>query len=181
MLIQTKVVTQIIVSCARTDKQAFLPITLMLEDVGPNAGKISITHDGETWNGYWGSMGCNSIAQFFINESASYLSGNLGAPTYGEYDLKATRKYAIEVLKERKANRKIDHKTRMRLQKAASAGMRDPMAEHELMTEVFGPDWPQFCKQRPTDSYLHFIELIKVVQTALRQHLNLTPTESIAA
>lgn len=133
MLIQTKVVTQIIVSGARTDKQGFLPITLMLEDVEPNAGKISITHDGETWNGYWGSMGCNSIAQFFINESASYLSGNLGAPAYGEYDLKATRKYAIEVLKERKANREIDHDTRMRLQIAARAGMRDPMAEHVLI------------------------------------------------
>jgi hypothetical protein len=176
MLIQTKVVTQIIVSGARTDKQGFLPITLMLEDVEANAGRISITHDGQTWNGYWGSMGCNSIAQFFVNESASYLSGNLGAPPYGEYDLKGTRKYAVEVLKERKAQREIDHATRMRLQVAVSAGMHDPMAEHELMTEVFGPDWPQFCKQKPTDRYLHFMELIKVVQAALRQHLNLTPT-----
>lgn len=181
MLIQTKMVTQIIVSGARTDKQGFLPITLMLEDVGSNAGKISITHDGETWNGYWGSMGCNSIAQFFVNETASYLSGNLGAPTYGEYDLKATRKHALEVLKERKVLREIDHATRMRLQKAVSGGMRDPMAEHELMTEVFGPDWPQFCKQKPTDRYLHFMELIKVVQVALRQHLNLNPTVDKAA
>lgn len=176
MLIQTKAVTQIIVSGAKTDKQGFLPITLMLEDVGPNAGKISITHDAQTWNGYWGSMGCNSIAEFFIRESASYLSGNLGAPTYGEYDLKETRKEALRVLKERKANREIDHDTRMRLQIAARAGMRDPMVEHELMTEVFGPDWTHFCKQKPTDRYLHFMELIKVVQIALRQHLSIALT-----
>lgn len=49
------------------------------------------------------------------------------------------------------------------------------------MTEVFGPDWPQFCRQKPTDRYLHFMELIKVVQAALRQHLNLTPTVDKAA
>lgn len=181
MLIQEKVVTQLVISGARTDNQAFLSITLMLEDVAPNQGKISITHDGQTWNGYWGSMGCNSIAEFFTRENASYLSGNLGAPNEQEYDRKATHKEAVRVLKERKVNREIDHHTRMRLQIAARAGMRDPMAEQELMIEVFGPDWIHFCKHKPTDRYLHFMELIRVVQAALRQHFSLTPTLTSAA
>lgn len=175
MQIATKVVTELIITEAKGKKFGFAPITVMLEDLGPNAGKISITHDGTTWNGYWGSMG-STIAPFFIGADASYLGGNLGAPTSSEYDHKATEQEAKRYLKERRREKEIDQETYRELISKIPGGMRDPYYAGPLLSAVFGPDWPHCLKSKTTERYLHFIEMVEVVQQALRQ-LTKSPAE----
>lgn len=171
MQIATKVVTQIEITEAKGPSFGFSTITVMIEDTAPKAGKISITHDGKTWNGYWGSMG-STMAQFFISADATYLGGNLGAPTVSEYDAKATEKEAKNYLKERLRGREIDPETYQDLMRQVPGGMRDPHHSGELLSAVFGPDWPHSLKYKTTERYLHFIEMVEVVQQALRQLTN---------
>jgi hypothetical protein len=168
MKIATKVVTQIEITEAKGQNFGFSIITVMLEDTAPNAGKISITHDGKTWNGYWGSMG-STIAPFFIGADATYLGGNLGAPTSSEYDNKATEQEAKRYLKERRRDKEIDQETYRDLSSKIPGGMRDPHHAGPLLSAIFGPDWPHCLKYKTTDRYLHFIEMVEVVQQALRQ------------
>jgi hypothetical protein len=179
MQISTKVVTQIEITEAKGKNFGFSTITVMIEDTAPKAGKISITHAGKTWNGYWGSMG-STMAQFFIGADATYLGGNLGAPTPDEYDAKATEKEAKSYLKERLRDRDIDSETYQDLMRQVPGGMRDPHHVGELLSAVFGPDWPHCLKYKTTEGYLRFIELVEVVQKALRQ-LSQVPAEQGAA
>lgn len=175
MQISTKVVTQLVITEAKGQRFRFRTITVMLEDTEPKAGKISITHDGKTWNGYWGSMS-TPIVPFFISSDATYLGANLGAPTSREYDANATEKEAKRYLKARWRDKELDLETYQELLGKVPGGMPEPHHCGALLSAVFGPDWPQFLKGKTTDSYLHFIELVEVVQQALRQ-LSQTPTE----
>ncbi|WP_274644230.1 hypothetical protein [Pseudomonas serbica] len=175
MQIATKVVTQIVITEAKGKKYGFSTITVMLEDTAHHAGKISITHDGKTWNGYWGSMG-STIVPFFIGCDSTYLGGNLGAPASSEYDFKATEREAKRYLKERRRDKEIDLEAYQELLSKIPGGMRDPHHDGSLLSAVFGPDWPHCLKSKTTEQYLHFIEMVEVVQQALRQMTN-TPTE----
>ena len=53
------------------------PIRVTLDDIGPGQGRINIECYGKAWASYWGAMGKDSIAEFFVSCSNDYLIGNL--------------------------------------------------------------------------------------------------------
>lgn len=55
------------------------PIRVTLDDIGPGQGRINIECCGEAWASYWGGMGKQGIAEFFVGCDNSYLVGNLAA------------------------------------------------------------------------------------------------------
>lgn len=48
------------------------PVEVIIENYGEGAGKIIITCWGESWTGYWGSMG-GTVEEFFQRVSNDYL------------------------------------------------------------------------------------------------------------
>ena len=73
------------------------PIRVYLEDYDPGKGRITISCYDAAWVGYWGAMGSRTIAQFFIDNDAEYLSGNLGCASTLSSRAPA-RKYLVRVV-----------------------------------------------------------------------------------
>lgn len=180
MHIATKVVTQLEITEAKGEKFKFGTIQVVFEDTAPNAGKIAITHDGQTWNGYWGSMG-STLVPFFCGADATYLGGNLRAPSSSEYDVKATRREAKRYLRERRRDKEISAEDFKELNSQVDGRLTDPQQEGQLLSAIFGPDWPHSLQYKTTDRYLHFIELVEVVQEALRRYTQPADEQSAKA
>lgn len=59
------------------------PIRVLIEDLGPNSGRLMIGCYGESWENYWGGCGKEGIRAFLQNADAEYLANRLlpgGAP-----------------------------------------------------------------------------------------------------
>ncbi|ATS93520.1 hypothetical protein P1A145kb_p120 [Pectobacterium phage DU_PP_I] len=52
------------------------PVEVIIENYGEGAGKIIITCWGESWTGFWGSMG-GTVEEFFQRVSNDYLIGKM--------------------------------------------------------------------------------------------------------
>lgn len=72
MKIEKSTVTKLVLS----ELERIDPITVILEDIALNRGKIIIECYGKSWSSYWGSMG-GDLAKFFTWCSADYLVGSL--------------------------------------------------------------------------------------------------------
>ena len=59
------------------------PIRVTFDDIGPGQGRINIECYGKAWAKYWGAMGKESIAQFFITCDNHYLIKNLAPELRG--------------------------------------------------------------------------------------------------
>lgn len=57
--------------------QALDPVTVLMEDMKPGIGRITIICWGEVWTSFWGGMSGRSISQFFLAENSEYLAKNL--------------------------------------------------------------------------------------------------------
>jgi len=53
------------------------PINVMIEDLEPGKGRITITCYGSAWVAYRGGMGGKTISQFFCSSDEDYLAKNL--------------------------------------------------------------------------------------------------------
>lgn len=56
-----------------TDADRLDPVKVMIENLRPGAGNITITCFGKSWTSYWGSMSDRSIQEFFVDCNDSYL------------------------------------------------------------------------------------------------------------
>lgn len=56
-----------------TDVERLDPVRVMIENLRPGAGSITITCFGKSWTSYWGSMSDRSIQEFFVDCNDSYL------------------------------------------------------------------------------------------------------------
>lgn len=52
------------------------PVEVIIENYGDGAGKILISCWGESWTGYWGSMG-STVEEFFQRVDNGYLIGRM--------------------------------------------------------------------------------------------------------
>lgn len=62
-------ITQLVI----TEAEALDPVRVMIENMRPGAGSITITCFGKSWTSYWGSMGDGTVEEFFIGCNDSYL------------------------------------------------------------------------------------------------------------
>lgn len=146
------------------------PITVILEDLGPNRGKIIIECYGESWSAFWGSMG-RSIAEFFCRCDEHYLANKLSGISgdVPDYDaLSATAQK--EVCRLRRDNDLTKSKARDlfddagRFSDAESAYDLDESA----MREIFGDDWWHAIPSKPNPQYQYLCRVIKAVQAGIK-------------
>lgn len=85
MRIERSTVTKLLISDLLNSQHRLDPVTVYLENMGPNGGvdhvtgrgKIIIECYGKSWSSYWGGMGDRTVAQFFCACSTDYLVGCL--------------------------------------------------------------------------------------------------------
>ncbi len=53
------------------------PITVVLQDLGPSAGRLIVECYGSAWSGYWGAMGDRNLFDFLCVCSPQYISGKM--------------------------------------------------------------------------------------------------------
>lgn len=55
------------------DVKSLDPVKVMIENIQPGVGNITITCFGKSWTSYWGSMSDRTIQEFFVDCNDSYL------------------------------------------------------------------------------------------------------------
>jgi len=160
-----------------TEVKALDPITVFLEDLEPRKGKITINCWDSSWSAYWGGMGKNSIAEFFISCNNSYLIGNLSRvnANIDDYDhldvwLKS------EIIKLRK-DRDIDKDEAAELWSDIEINCQN--CEHWIKSEsgnklchkVIGDDWWHSIPSISNPEYLYLERIVDAVRDALKQTL----------
>ena len=74
-----KIETTAIFKKVLTDLDRLDTVTMILEDLEPSKGKLTIDCYGEAWTAYWGSMGKFTISEFINSAGAHYLAGKLSS------------------------------------------------------------------------------------------------------
>lgn len=79
------------------------PVEVLIENYGEGAGRIIITCCGESWTGFWGSMG-GTVEEFFQHVSNDYLISKIADYGQMEPDLDADADFLrSEILRQRKS------------------------------------------------------------------------------
>lgn len=53
------------------------PITVYVEEYGPNRARIVVQCYAQAWTAYWGAHGCKSVEAFVAGCNANYITDNL--------------------------------------------------------------------------------------------------------
>lgn len=69
MKVAKTTITQLVI----TEAVALDPVRVMIENMHPGAGSITITCFGKSWTSYWGAMSDRTVEQFFMDCNDSYL------------------------------------------------------------------------------------------------------------
>lgn len=161
-------------------------VNVYLEDFGPGSGKITISHESETWSAYWSAMGkTTAVDQFFCRCDEDYLIGCL-APYLqssifcGMALQKLARKSVIERrIGWRHRNYDFDglEKEEARALYAMTQELHNADSIQWLfhrasteMNELFGPEWWNYASDatKPNPRYQFMCGLIDGVQRALK-------------
>lgn len=154
------------------------PIRVTLDDIGPSQGRINIECYGEAWASYWGGMGNQGIAEFFVGCDNSYLVGNIAAHIdrtvfSGEQFTKRCQKRIGKMrrcgeLSAEKAREYFDHAEE--LYECESFDALSNAAARDFLHDIYGDEWwygvgQDSEAQHPKRAYL--IRIIDAVRDAL--------------
>jgi len=148
------------------------PITVFLEDLGPQQGQITIKCYDEIWSSYWGGMGDRNIAKFFCSCDHHYLANKLSRIEANEPDLEALRVKARKAIGKRRSKYEIT--------KEEAKNLLEELKDHEIIpnsqssysffSEVFnGSDWVFEIPEKPNYEYKYLCKVIDTVKEALSQ------------
>lgn len=145
MEIEQSTVTKLTISGAK----ALDPISVILEDLEPRKGKITITCYGKAWTAYWGGMGERTIAQFFYSCDQHYLVCNLSDIRSKITDVNKFNEDALALDE--------DHEY-----------IEDPFSDHDLLIRLYGEDYYMCLPEKPNPDYKYLCRIILAVQEALK-------------
>lgn len=57
--------------------QALDPVTVLMEDMQPGIGRVTIICWGKVWTSFWGGMSGDNIRQFLLRTDDCYIANNL--------------------------------------------------------------------------------------------------------
>jgi len=197
MRIERTSVTKLLISDLIATQHKLDPVTVFLEDLGPNSsgsdparishrGKIIIECYSKSWSAYWGAMVNRTLAQFFCDCSADYLSGclspQLSNSRFSGYALVALAKKTIISRRQGWKNRDhefswLDKEQCRRLFDAADElngadTLEQAVNWHgELLEEIFETTEPWHYASsatEPNPDYQYLCRIIAAVQEALQ-------------
>lgn len=157
-----------------TDVPDLDPIRVMIENIDPGRGRITITCFDESWTNYWGAMGNGAtIEAFCMRASADYIARKLSSGLKREvHDADAAEAACrAEVLKNRRA-RDIDKQTASDLwERIGYAEWPDDIQYNgDLFYDVFGDEWWHQLPEKPNHKLRHLLRIVEVVKAGLREH-----------
>lgn len=148
------------------------PITIILEDLGPRTGRLTISCYGEAWTAYWGGMGERPLIDFLLSCNVDYVSdklftGEKYAPDFdGFYD-----KEVRELLRIRR-NYLITKQDAARLwDLLQEQGRVDDYSQidSEVALRLIGDEWWICVEQKTTEKYKYLKRIVTAVLDALKR------------
>lgn len=155
------------------------PVRVQIEDIGPGKGRINITCYTEAWTAYWGAMGDNTLAEFFVSCDEHYLAGNLDYGRSTEvFSIEALDKKLCETIIQRRRNRW--HQDHINQETARDLWIDIELYVHgqdcvndvnaDLLRRILGEDYWNIASDctKPSPRYNYLCTIIKTVQQALK-------------
>ena len=154
------------------------PISVIVENFGPGAGKITITCFGEAWSNYWGCMDeQHTLESFFCKADKHYIAGKLknGIEDRIKDDDPDTIEKALkrEIVKSRRNDEMSKSEARDAWNN--SEHYADAIAygnigdgESDLLYAVFGDEWWYRLPKKPNPDYEYLCNIIEAVKEALK-------------
>lgn len=151
------------------------PISAIIEDFGPGAGKITITSFGEAWTHYWSHMGTqHTMRSFFLKCETQYLIGKLSngiKKQITDEDPDALQPVLRKkVIKGRKEGLFTADEARDLWGKIEWADISDKCADQDtrdLLCELFGGEWWEGLPKKTNPDYEHLGKIVDTVKAAL--------------
>lgn len=150
------------------------PVEVIIENSGEGAGKIIITCWGESWTGFWGSMG-GTVEEFFQRVSNDYLINKMADYRETEPDTEADPDFLrSEIIRQRKS----DHLSKQEARDAwryvddfspdrnrlCYAETPPELAVLEGMDEPWYFPWPK----KPNHKYDYLSRILDVVREVIK-------------
>jgi len=132
-----------------TELDSLDPVEVIVDDLGPEQGKITITCFGKSWTAYWGAMGQGGLAKFFCRCDEEYLVDNLSSIQRRIVDYeKISKDIGVEVV----------HETLM--------------TEETAVADVYGNDWRFDLPQTENPEYAYLCRIIHATKDGLKANVD---------
>ena len=122
------------------------PITLFIEDLGDNRGKLTVECYGEAWSAFWNSMGCSQVLVFLKGCNVDYIANKLFPPNLS---IHVTDFDKIS----REINSEVDESTLL--------------LETQQLEEVYGEDWYHSLPYKVCSEYKYLLRIVKEIKNAV--------------
>ena len=126
------------------------PVTVIVDDLGPEQGKIIIECYGKAWSAYWGAMGAGGLAEFFCGCDNDYIIRKM---------LTDTHQTDFNKITDTAGDRGFDI--------CVNSDVELAMMSSE-MSECFGGDWYMDLPRCHTSDYVYLSRIIDAVKEALK-------------
>lgn len=174
MNVTTSIATKICI----TDVPRLDPISVYLEDLGPERGKVTITCFDDSWTNFWGSMGKGrTVRDFFIGCDNGYLCSKFASGLYStveDFDqiTAHARKGIIDQRKESIAyggsfTKDVARELWDDAENLSSYHTDLPETYADLMYKIFGDEWWHGLPQKPNYKYDYICRILDAVKEAL--------------
>jgi len=167
-----KIKISTVIKLLLTDLDRLDPITVIAENFEPGQGKITIECYGRPWTAYWGSMGNQTIHEFFCTSDNDYLIGKL-APDINSsiYDEgQALIDVALSRVQTLRGYGNWDEarfaEMNQRVINELASGIE---GNEELLYHVFGSEWWHWMPEKTNPDYDYLWRIIDVVKVGLTE------------
>lgn len=154
------------------------PVRVMIENIEPGKGLLTIACFGESWNSYWGGMGGGTVQEFIKRVSNDYLIGCLDRQLNSTVDddndanLQFVR---AEIIKQRREGEIHALEAREMWDEADGADdVKSHCCDHNIgnaLLNLFGHDepWHAPWPSVPNPKYQYLDRIINAVRYGLRE------------
>jgi hypothetical protein len=146
------------------------PITVLLEDLGPNQGKMIVECYGRSWSAYWGSMG-GTLVQFLKSVSTDYVARKM---FHGQTEI-----YDPDGLEQMLRKKVLELRRRLDIGQCHARDLWTDIDgldfEHpyyirnDLMVELIGDDWHVCLPDKPHPDFVYLVRVIDAVRAGVAQ------------
>jgi hypothetical protein len=172
MKIETSTVTKLVLS----ELDNLDPVTVILEDLGTNQGKMIVECYGKSWSTYWGGMG-GLLTDFLERVSVGYIANCMWDHNHkqdlDDYD-GFMDKAKSEVLMARK-KRDMDKDEAAELWEWISRSFPEPAGDAWAdrtgnLVRLFGDEWWYAVPTKINPEYAYLIRVIEAVKAGVAEY-----------
>lgn len=156
------------------------PIRVMIDNIEPGKGRITIECYGKSWSSYWGAMGEKNTVEDFVQKcDVDYVVNCLSRGIQSEiFSAEVLDKHAKRTIIERRRGKSLDYES---MYKEEARELWDKVEWHDfggspfrqdngLMVSLFGSDWYSVTAAcvAPNPRYTYLCDIVATIQKALK-------------